>query len=79
MNHPAPLQYRAWADYAYNGGARGAERLHAFYKEQAGGAAPEGAATAWYTLLSRHWAVIRDRLRPAKTSRGTLRTPAAPR
>ncbi len=79
LNHPAPLQYRAWADYAYNGGARGAERVHAFYKEQARIAAPEDPATAWYTLLSRHWAIIRDRLRPAKTGSDPVRIPAAAR
>ena len=45
---------------------RGAERLHAFYKEQARLCEPGDPKLDWYKRLSALWAANRDRLRPAK-------------
>lgn len=66
LSSPEALAYRAWAGYAYGGGARGAERLHTFYKALAEGCGAEDAKYIWYRLLSARWAGNRDRLRRAK-------------
>lgn len=60
---PAGLPYRAWAGYAYGGGARGAERLHTFYKDLAVDGSEDAPGYQWYRHLAARWAGIRDRLR----------------
>ncbi|WDF32126.1 ATP-grasp fold amidoligase family protein [Arthrobacter agilis] len=64
--HPDGLSYRAWAGFAYAGGARGAERLHSFYKDLATAEDEAGDRHLWYRHLGARWAGIRDRLRQAK-------------
>lgn len=71
LNHPDPSHFKSWAGFAYNGSARGAERLHTFYKEQARACGPEDLKYAWYRRLSALWAGARDRLRPSKSPAGT--------
>ena len=63
LAHPGPLPYRAWAGYAYGGGARGAERLHTYYRELAAACEAGDPLHDWYRRLSGLWAAIRDRLR----------------
>ena len=66
LSHPDPSHFKSWAGFAYNGGARGAERLHTFYKEQALDCGPDDPRFQWYRRLSALWAGARDRLRPSK-------------
>lgn len=67
LDNPGLLAYRAWAGYAYNGGRRGAERLHGFYKDLASGSDDSSEAYEWYRSLSARWAGIRDWLGSGKT------------
>lgn len=50
---PATAAYTAWASYAYNEGARGAERLAAYYRKAAQGAT--GPAHEWSVRLGEDW------------------------
>lgn len=72
LARPAPLLFRAWAGFAYNGGSRGAERLHMYYKAQAEACPPGDPSADWYRRLSSLWARVRDGLR-ASPSRGLTR------
>jgi hypothetical protein len=62
LAHPGPLAYRAWAGYAYGGGPKGAERLHAHYRQMAEDCEADDPMLGWYRLLGGIWAAIRDRL-----------------
>ncbi len=73
---PAPLHFKAWAGYAYNGGSRGADRLHVFYKRQAEACAPGDPSAAWSRRLSTLWARVRDRLRSTKPGAAKRGLPA---
>ena len=75
LSHPDPSHYKAWAGFAYNGSARGAERLHTFYKAQALACGPDDPKFEWYRRLSALWAGARDRLRPSKSRAETGDTP----
>jgi TupA-like ATPgrasp len=76
LSHPDPSHFKSWAGFAYNGGARGAERLHAFYKEHALACGPDDPRFEWYRRLSALWAGARDRLRPSKRGDEKGSTPA---
>jgi hypothetical protein len=67
LSHPDPLYFKSWAGFAYNRGAKGAERLHTYYKEQAQACSPSDPKLEWYKRLSALWAGVRDRLRPPKS------------
>lgn len=69
LAHPGALAYRAWAGYAYGGGPRGAERLHAHYRQLAADCELGDPLHGWYRRLSATWAAIRDRLRVANRKR----------
>ncbi|MFF2245804.1 ATP-grasp fold amidoligase family protein [Arthrobacter sp. NPDC058130] len=64
MVHPGPVQFKAWAGFAYSGGPKGADRLHVFYKKLAVESEPGTLSAEWYGRLSVLWAGIRNRLRP---------------
>jgi hypothetical protein len=67
LSHPDPSYFKSWAGLAYNGGAKGAERLHTYYKEQAQACSPSDPKFEWYRRLSALWAGVQDRLRPPKS------------
>ncbi|MHA7219785.1 ATP-grasp fold amidoligase family protein [Arthrobacter sp. MDT1-48-3] len=66
LERPDALAYRAWAGDSYAGGARGAERLHTFYKSLATASDEATPEYAWYRHLGARWAGLRDRLRLGK-------------
>jgi len=71
---PDSAAYTAWASYAYNEGARGADRLSAFHRASGSDLGSDSEAGMWAGRLADIWEQVRGRLSSVSPQNPRVRT-----